>query len=122
MLFSTDPDPVKSKTKCLHFTKTEREIKRVQLNGNDLPWVKKASHLGNALSVRINPSPVATDTNADLLQKRAVFYDKVHQMKQKFGYCDPRLVCELVRIYGTSFYGSTLWNLNPKEHEQLNLY
>ena len=49
-----------------------------------------------------------------------IFYDKVHQMKQKFGYCDPRLVCELVRIYGTSFYGSTLWNLNSKEHEQLN--
>ena len=82
--------------------------------------MKKASHLGNALSVRINLSPVATDTNADLLQKRAIFYDKVHQMIQKFGYCDPRLVCELVRIYGTSFYGSTLWNLTSKEHEQLN--
>ena len=35
MLFSTDPDPIKSKTKCLHFTKNEREVKRVQFNGND---------------------------------------------------------------------------------------
>ena len=70
--------------------------------------------------MKINSNPLGSDTISDLLQKRAIFYSKVHQLKQKYGYCDPRLVCELVRIYGTSFYGSSLWNLSSNEHEQLN--
>ena len=120
MMFSTDPDPKKSKMKCLHFTKKKRIVPKVFLNGNPLPWVEKANHLGNSLSVELNNNPVSVDTTSDLLQKRAIFFDRVHQLIQQYGYCDPRLVCELVRIYGTSFYGSVLWQLNSSEHEKLN--
>ena len=120
MKYSTDPDPRKSKTKCLHFTKKKRTVPKVILNENPLPWVEKAEHLGNSLSVNLNTSPVSVDTSGDLLQKRAIFFDRVHQHIQRYGYCDPRLVCELVKIFATSFYGSVLWQLDCKEHEQLN--
>jgi hypothetical protein len=35
--FSTDPDPRKSKTKCLAFLKKEQIVKPVVLCGNELP-------------------------------------------------------------------------------------
>ena len=52
--FSTDVDPKKSKTKCLHFTLQERIVNPLKLNGDDLPWVKKALHLGNTLTTDIS--------------------------------------------------------------------
>ena len=47
--FSTDENPVKSKTKCLSFLKTPRNIPKMILNGTDLPWVKSGLHLGNTI-------------------------------------------------------------------------
>ena len=75
MQFSTDPNPVKSKTKCLVFSKKPKtEIPKVTLNGDPLPWVERAKHLGNDLSSKVSLNPVANDTGADLLQKRAIFF------------------------------------------------
>ena len=59
------------------------------------------------------------NTDQDLLVKKAVFIDKVHSLKQEFGYASPRIICELVRIHATSFYGSMLWQLNSHEHLKL---
>jgi hypothetical protein len=54
MLFSTDPDPAKSKTKCLLFSrrKVASPVENALLNGDLLPWVETAKHLGNHLSAR----------------------------------------------------------------------
>ena len=43
----------------------------------------------------------------------------MHSLQQEYGYASPRIVCELLRIYATSFYGSMLWQLNSQEHEKL---
>ena len=43
--FSTDPNPVKCKTKCLAFLKKSRDLPNLQLCGNNLPWVKNGKHL-----------------------------------------------------------------------------
>ena len=51
--------------------------------------------------------------------KRAIFFSKVHELKQQYGFYNPRILCELVRIYCTSFYGSPLWALNSDEHLKL---
>ena len=66
--FSTNPDPRKSKTKCIAFLKKPRELKPIKLNGNNLPWInspEKVIHLGTTL----------TNGNymfeSDILQKRA---------------------------------------------------
>ena len=77
----------------------------VILNGDPLPWVKTGNHLGNELTISINGDFRCPDTEHNLLKKRAIFFDRVHSLKQDFGYCSPRIVCELMRIYGTSFMG-----------------
>ena len=74
MTFSTDPSPSKSKTKCMVFSrsKTVDNIVPVKLNGDILPWVSSAKHLGNQLSSTVNRFPLAPDTKKDLLSKRAI--------------------------------------------------
>ena len=122
MLFSTDPVPSKSKTKCMLFSrhKSADQVLNLQLNGDNLPWVSTAKHLGNHLSSKLNLSPLSPETKTDLLCKRAILYDKVHQVQQQFGYCDPKLVLKLLSIYSTALYGSPLWQLNSEEHSKLN--
>ena len=120
MQFSTDPDPRKSKTKCLHFTLHERVIKPLKLNDDDLPWVKKALHLGNTLTTEISKTLLQMKTSSDLLQKRAIFFENVHELKQAYGFYEPKVICEIIRIFGTSFYGSPLWDLTSEEHLKLN--
>ena len=121
MLFSTDPVPAKSKTKCLFFSRkrTSDQIKNVTLNGDILPWVATAKHLGNQLSSRLNLSSFSPETKTDILCKRAILFDKVHQVVQQFGYYEPRMVINLLSIYSTALYGSTLWQLNSEEHLKL---
>ena len=121
MQFSTDPNPAKSKSKCLFFSKSRSvdQIEPVVLNGDKLPWVDTAKHLGNHLSSRLNLSTSSPERRSDLLQKRAIFFDRVHQIQQQFGYYDPKLVMNLLSIYSTAMYGSTLWNLSSEEHQKL---
>ena len=51
--FSTDPNPVKAKSKCIFMTgprlRNQNKPVPLQLYGVDLPWVEKASHLGHEL-------------------------------------------------------------------------
>ena len=121
MLFSTDPNPVKSKTKCLLFSRdiTPDQVLQVQLNGDNLPWVDTAKHLGNHLSSKLNLSSYIPETSTDLLKKRAILFDRVHQIQQQFGYLNPRMVVKLLSIYSTSLYGSCLWEVDSGQFEKL---
>ena len=50
LTFSTNPDPEKSKTKCLVFSKKQQDrlnVAPINLNGDPLPWVTSVKHLGN---------------------------------------------------------------------------
>ena len=47
--FSTDPNPNKSKTRCLAFLQRERNLRPVLLCGNKLPWIASCKHLGNTI-------------------------------------------------------------------------
>ena len=122
MLFSTDPSPAKSKTKCMVFSrdKNKDQVRQVKLNGDLLPWVNTAKHLGNHLSSNLNLGTFSPETRTDLLAKRAILFEKVHQIQQQFGYYDPHLIIKLLSIYSTALYGSTLWQLNSEEHLKLN--
>ena len=121
MQFSTDPRPQKSKTKCLYLTEKQEkpEPEKVILNNDPLPWVKNAQHLGNQLNTNINIAIHCPDTSQDLLMKRGIFYDKIYSLKQEFGHLHPKIVSDLLRIYGTSFYGSLIWSLKSKECQKL---
>ena len=54
IMFSTDPDPTKSKTKAIYVTGPRgsglTKSVALQLFGQALPWVARAEHLGHALS------------------------------------------------------------------------
>jgi hypothetical protein len=43
--FSTDLDPMKSKTKCIAWLKKSRELLKLSLYGNLLLWADRVIHL-----------------------------------------------------------------------------
>ena len=96
------------------------KVENVVLNGDKLPWVTSSKHLGNHLSSKLNLSFFCPETKTDLLCKRAILFDKVHQVMQQFGYLNPELVVKLLSVYSTALYGSCLWQLSSAEHLQLN--
>ena len=52
LMFSTDPDPRKAKSKCLYMVGTMRNVVfpvNLKLNKEDLLWVETASHLDHEL-------------------------------------------------------------------------
>ena len=81
--FSTNDNPKKCKTKCMAILKKDREIKNITLGGKQLPWVTSAKHLGCKLT---NTAGALTD---DLMEKRAVFINKVNELKPGVPFCPP---------------------------------
>ena len=109
--FSTNVDPVKSKTKCIIFTKVKKARENVApiiLNGDPLPWVSNVKHLGNVLESD-------NSMRTDCLAKRGAFIGKVNSLLQEFHYVDPQVMMKLLDIYVTAFYGSSLWDLYSSE-------
>ena len=52
--FSTDPDPSKSKSKCIFVCGNKKNLPTpapLTLCGRELPWVKNAAHLGHKLQI-----------------------------------------------------------------------
>ena len=111
--FSTDPDPKKSKTKCLAFLQKERVVRPVVLCGNELPWVNSCKHLGNTI---VSTASAAGDIRCqDIRNKRAAFINKNNEIIQEFHFAHPSTLAEVNKIENSHFYGSVLWNLSSKE-------
>ena len=111
--FSTNDNPKKCKTKCMAILKKDREIKNITLGGKQLPWVTSAKHLGCKLT---NTAGALTD---DLMEKRAVFINKVNELNQEFHFAHPTTKIGVNNIFNSYFYGSTLWDLFGKEATRL---
>ena len=113
--FGTDPDPEKSKTKCIVFSKNKKDrmnVPSVMLNGDALPWVSHVKHLGNVLQSDNSMS-------MDVLQKRGKYIGKVNSLLQEFHFAKPVVLTKLINIYATSFYGSGTWYIFSAECEKL---
>ena len=83
--FSTNPDPDKSKTKCMIFSRKPKDLTGaapIMLNGDPLPWVKQLKHLGNILQCD-------NSMKIDCSVKRGKFIGKVNSLLQEFHYVDP---------------------------------
>ena len=52
--YSTHPDSRRSETKCIAYTTKEKTLRKIVLDGCELPWVSHAKHLGHEISFRIN--------------------------------------------------------------------
>ena len=113
--FSTNVDPVKSKTKCVVFSKVKNlkdRLAPIILNGDPLPWVDRVKHLGNLLESD-------NSMRADCLIKRGQFIGKVNSLLQEFSFVESSVMVRILTIYVTSFYGSNLWNLYSPEATKL---
>jgi hypothetical protein len=95
--FSTNSDPVKSKTKCIHFSRKQIDLAEIQLNVNGLPWVESAHHVGNTFS-------------KDIRMKIGSFIGRVHSILQEVYFANPVVKMKMISLYASSFYGSSLWN------------
>ena len=103
--FSTNKDPKKSKTKCLSFLKKERVVKKILLDGNELPWVDSGKHIGNHIENSLN------GMQKDIRIKRAAYIQRNSEIIQEFNFSYPETKIHLNRIYNMSFTGSPLWDL-----------
>ena len=113
--FSTNPDAVKSKTKCMIFSRRAKDLANVapiMLNGTPLPWVPQMKHLGNTLQCD-------NSMDHDLNIKRAKFIGKMHSLGQEFHFCSPDVLMKIYNIYCCSFYGSSLYDLFSTSLERL---
>ena len=109
--FSTDINPRKSKTKCMAFLLKKRELRNLNLCGNELPWVGTSKHLGMRL-----------DNNGDIfqhdiLEKRARYIRGNNQLMQEFAFTDCPTKIFINNVYNSHHYGSVLWDLYSREAE-----
>ena len=105
--FSTDPDPVKSKTKCIQICGAKKNLAKpapLTLCGRDLPWVSTASHLGHELHE-------SGTMEYDAGVKKAIFIRQSVDVRQTFHFASPVEIISALKVYCSSFYGCMLWDL-----------
>ena len=115
ILFSTDPDPSKSKTKCIFVCGDQKKLAKpatLTLCGRDLPWVSTAFHLGHELSETGN-------MEQDVKEKRATFISKSVEVRETFKFASPVEVVQAMKVYCSSFYGCMLWDLSGQGAAQV---
>jgi hypothetical protein len=110
LLFSTDDNPEKSKTKCLFMCGKVGAVEypaALKLNDRDLPWVLKGTRIGHELHQ-------SCTMDYDAKCKRAAFIDRSTDIRQMFSFANPNQVLSAVNIYAAHFYGSMLWDLSSE--------
>lgn len=112
--FSTDPNPQKSKTKCLAFLLKDRALTCLNLCNNDLPWVSSAKHLGTKLENRLN-----NILAQDIKEKRAQYIQRNNELCQEFAFAHWSTKVKINNIYNTHFTGSVLWDLLGKDADMI---
>ncbi len=108
--FSTDQSPIKSKTKCIAYLHKYRDLPKLSLCDNKLPWVDSGKHLGMRIDT-INGNILTKD----ILEKRARYIQSNNELVQEFSYTSSDTKAFINRVYNSHAYGAVLWNLYGKE-------
>ena len=113
--FSTDPNPSKSKSKCIFVVGKRSGLDKpppLKLCGRELPWVARATHLGHELH--------ETGTmEHDASVKRAQFIDSSVEVRTLFDMASPPEIIKALKTYCSSFYGCMLWDLGGEAAQQV---
>ena len=110
LVFSTDPNPIKSKSKCLFMCGYMNNVQypaKLQLDGKDLPFVESASHIGHELHQMCN-------MDYDIKVKRAQFIDTSTNVRDIFSFAHPDQILSAINLYCSHCYGSMLWDLSSE--------
>ena len=115
IVFSTDPVPSKSKTKCISVVGKKSNLVKpspLRLSGHTLPFVSQADHLGNILTEK-------GDMEQDVSVKRARFIQSSTEIRELFKWAAPAEIIKATKIHSTAFYGSNLWDLEGEKTKQM---
>ena len=120
IMFSTNVDPKKSKSKALYVVGPRGSAlprpAPLQLCGRPLPWVERADHLGHSL----HQDDIM---DHDCLEKRAHFIDSSVKIRETFYFAHPAEQIAATEKYCTAAYGSNLWDLgSPAARMMVNAW
>ena len=85
---------------------------KIILNGDSFPWVESAKHVGNTVE-RNNTFSM------DIRLKMGSFIVRIHSILQGVHFANPMV--KMIKMYATSFYGSSLWNLQYGDCVRLHI-
>ena len=115
IMFSTDADPKKSKTKCIFVTGKDRNLSKpapLTLCDRELPWVSAATHLGHELHE-------SGSMEHDASIKRSIFIQKSVDIRETFSFASPVEIISAFKVYCSSYYGCMLWDLGGEKAGQV---
>lgn len=106
--FSTDPDPVKSKSKAIFMIGRNAGLQKpinLKLCGSDLPWVSHATHLGHEFS---------EDGTMDLdsRMRKAAYIGKSLEVRDSFSFAAPSEILAAIKLYAADLYGGMMMRLD----------
>ena len=113
LVFSTDPNPEKCKTKCIAFSRKKINLPPMILCGDELPWVTEGMHLGHLVTDSYD------GMKGDVIMKRGQYIQRNCELIQEFNFCHPRTKFKINQIYNSHMTGSQLWNLFSRPVEML---
>ena len=91
----------------MHGVSTEkRDLNKLKLCGDLLPWVVTGKHLGT----RIENKP-GNILNQDMKEKRAQYIQRNNELMQEFSFEHSYTKCNINAIFNSHFTGSVLWDL-----------
>ena len=99
LIFSTDTNPTKCKTKCMAYLRKQRNLPSMILCGNPLPWVHSIKHLG------ITVNNVVDGCVQDIMIKHVQYTERCNEILQEFHFAHPDVKTNLHSIHNSHFTG-----------------
>ena len=109
LIFSTDHNPAKSKTKCVMFcgNNSSNYPVPVLLDGKQLPWVQKAEHLGHIFDQNLS-------MESDSYRARASFMileiDWLSDCRDSLHFAESQQWVQAIQFYCSDAYGALLYD------------
>ena len=114
LIFSTDPTPAKSKTKCVMFcgNNSSNYPLPVTLDGKQLPWVQKTEHLGHILHQNLS-------MESDSYRAKASFMTRSSDCRDSLHFAESEQRVQAIQLYCSDAYGALLYDFRSEYAESL---
>ena len=113
IVFSTNPSPAQSKTKCVLFSgkNNSPDLAPVRLDGMNLPWVDHVDHLGHVLHQSLS-------FHADTKRAIRSFMARASDLRDNLYFAHPSQKMQAINLYCCDGYGAMIWDLTSRMTEQ----